>query len=81
MEIAETEELFAHPLHPYTVSLLSAVPMPDPIIEKQREPIVYTETTEEKTGPDYEMRELLPGHFVYCSPEQGKEYIKQLENQ
>ncbi len=81
VEIAETEELFAHPLHPYTVSLLSAVPMPDPIIEKQREPIVYTETTEEKTGPDYEMRELLPGHFVYCSPEQGKEYVKQLENQ
>jgi len=71
VEIAETEELFAHPLHPYTVSLLSAVPMPDPIIEKQRKPIVYTETTEERTGPDYAMREIMPGHFVYCSPAQA----------
>ena len=74
VEIAETEELFAHPMHPYTVSLLSAVPMPDPIIEKQREPIVYTETTAEKTGPDYAMREILPGHFVYCTPDQAGEY-------
>ena len=72
VEIAETEELFAYPLHPYTVSLLSAVPMPDPIIEKQREPIVYTETKEEKSGPDYAMREIRPGHYVYCTPEQAK---------
>ena len=78
VEEAETDELFTHPLHPYTRVLLSAVPMPDPIIEKQREPIVYTETTEEKTGPDYTMRELMPGHFVYCTPEQGAEYLKQV---
>ena len=80
VEIAETEELFAYPLHPYTVSLLSAVPMPDPVIEKQREPIVYSETTEEKTGPDYEMREIRPGHFVYCNPEQAMEYQKAAES-
>ena len=76
VEIAETEELFAYPLHPYTVSLLSAVPMPDPIIEKQREPIVYTETKEEKSGPDYAMREIRPGHYVYCTPEQAKTYAE-----
>ena len=81
VEIAETEELFAHPLHPYTVSLLSAVPMPDPIIEKQREPITYTETVAEKTGPDYEMREIRPGHYVYCTPEQAKEYYNASLNQ
>ena len=75
VEIAETEELFAYPLHPYTISLLSAVPMPDPIIEKQREPIVYADTTEEKTGPDYAMREIRPGHYVYCTPEQAQAYI------
>jgi len=78
VEISETEELFAHPLHPYTVSLLSAVPMPDPIIEKQRKPIVYSETTEEKTGPDYAMREIRPGHFVYCTPAQAEDYLKRL---
>lgn len=76
VEISETEELFAHPMHPYTVSLLSAVPMPDPIIEKQRKPIVYSETTEEKTGPDYAMREVHPGHFVYCTPAQADAYSK-----
>ena len=81
VEIAETEELFAHPLHPYTISLLSAVPMPDPIIEKQREPIVYTETVAEKTGPDYEMREIRPGHYVYCTPELGIEYYNTSMNQ
>ena len=81
VEIAETEELFAHPLHPYTISLLSAVPMPDPIIEKQREPIVYSETVAEKTGPDYEMREIRPGHYVYCTPEQGIEYYNASMNQ
>ena len=81
VEIAETEELFAHPLHSYTISLLSAVPMPDPIIEKQREPIVYTETEQEKTGPDYAMREIRPGHFVYCTPEQAKEYAEVAEHQ
>ena len=76
VEIAETEELFAYPLHPYTISLLSAVPMPDPIIEKQREPIVYADATEEKTGPDYAMREIRPGHYVYCTPEQEQAYIE-----
>jgi len=81
VEIAETEELFAFPLHPYTISLLSAVPMPDPIIEKQREPIVYTETQEEKTGPDYAMREIRPEHYVYCTPEQAEKYAADAENQ
>ena len=76
VEIAETEELFAHPMHPYTISLLSAVPMPDPIIEKQREAIVYADATEEKTGPDYAMREITPGHFVYCTPQQVAGYAK-----
>ena len=78
VEIAETEELFAYPIHPYTISLLSAVPMPDPIIEKQREPIVYSETTQEKTGPDYAMREIRPGHYVYCTSEQANAYTAAL---
>lgn len=74
VEIAESEDLFMYPMHPYTISLLSAVPMPDPIIEKQREPIIYTETTAEKTGPDYAMREIKPGHYVYCTPKEQQKY-------
>ena len=80
VEIAETEELFAYPIHPYTISLLSAVPMPDPIIEKQREPIVYSDATEEKTGPDYAMRQIRSEHYVYCTPEQAEAYAQALEN-
>ena len=80
VEIAETEELFAYPIHTYTISLLSAVPMPDPIIEKQREPIVYSDATEEKTGPDYAMRQIRPEHYVYCTPEQAEAYAQALEN-
>lgn len=79
VEIAETEELFRHPVHPYTVSLLSAVPMPDPLIEKARVPIVYQETEQEKTGPDYAMREVTPGHYVYCTPNQLAEYQNNLK--
>lgn len=78
VEIAETEELFLCPVHPYTVSLLSAVPMPDPLIEKVREPIVYSETVKEKSGPDYAMREIRSGHFVYCSPDQLEGYKAEL---
>ena len=78
VEIAESEDLFMYPLHPYTVSLLSAVPMPDPIIEKQRVPIVYQETKEEKSGPDYAMREVKPGHYVFCTPEQAAEYQRKV---
>ena len=49
MEIAETEELFNHPLHPYTKSLMSAIPVPDPIIEKEKALFVYEpETTTQR---------------------------------
>lgn len=41
VEVAETEELFNHPIHPYTKSLLSAVPIPDPILERQKQLVVY----------------------------------------
>lgn len=41
VEVAETEELFKHPIHPYTQSLLSAIPIPDPILERQKELIIY----------------------------------------
>ena len=52
--------------------------MPDPLIEKKREPIVYGETEQEKSGPDYDMREIRPGHFVYCTPAEAVEYEKRM---
>ena len=40
VEVSSAAELYENPLHPYTISLLSAVPIPDPVIERQREPIL-----------------------------------------
>ena len=78
VEIAESEELFAHPLHPYTVSLLSSVPMPDPIIEKNRSAIVY-EALESEDDENATMRELIPGHFVHMSDAEVPFYEEKLK--
>ena len=78
VELADSGELFAHPLHPYTRALLSAIPVPDPRAEKKRVRIVYTphagqEYSEEKPS----MREITPGHFVYCSDAEEIRYRKE----
>ena len=83
VEIAESETLFKYPIHPYTVSLLSAVPMPDPIIEKQRESIVYTKAEDDPNASPREMREIRPGHFVYANDEDMvafEDRLKKLES-
>lgn len=81
VEIADSDELFSHPLHPYTCSLLSAIPLPDPHYEKQRKRIVYVPEDEH----DYSMeqptlREIAPGHFVSCNTEEFEKYRKKLVN-
>ena len=79
VELAETDELFAHPLHPYTRSLLSAIPLPDPHAEKQRTRIVYNALAEHNYTVDKpSMREILPGHFVYCNDAEEKKYKEEL---
>ncbi|MGN0426846.1 MAG: ATP-binding cassette domain-containing protein [Agathobacter sp.] len=75
VEIAESDELFAHPLHPYTKSLLSAIPLPDPHYEKKRKRIVYTPELAHdysKEGPT--LREITPGHWVSCNTEEFEKY-------
>jgi len=67
VEIAESDELYYHALHPYTESLLSAIPLPNPIHERKRERIEYK--PEPFTGKE-EMTEITPGHFIFCEPEQ-----------
>ena len=79
VEIAESETLFQYPVHPYTVSLLSAVPMPDPIIEKQRESIVYTKEEDDPNAKPREMREIRPGHFVYANDDDMVVFEKRLQ--
>lgn len=79
VELASSDELFAHPLHPYTKSLLSAIPLPDPEYEKKRKRFVYNPLAEH----DYSvhkptMREISPGHFVSCNDEEFLRYRKEL---
>ena len=75
VELAETEELFAHPMHPYTRSLLSAIPLPDPRSEKKRTRIIYNAIAEHDYSTQKpSMREILPGHFVYCNDVEEQRY-------
>lgn len=73
VELADSEELFKNPLHPYTKSLLSAIPLPDPVYEKQRVRIHYNPIVEHDYSVDApSFREITPGHFVYCNDAEEK---------
>ena len=78
VELAEAEELFAHPLHPYTKALLSAVPNPNPYVERSKKLLVYDPSVHhyEKEGPKWV--EILPGHFVYGNSEEIDGYRKEI---
>ena len=79
VELASSDELFAHPLHPYTKSLLSAIPLPDPHYEKERVRVTYNPIAEHDYSVDKPtMREVCPGHFVYCNDEEELKYKSQL---
>ena len=72
MEIGEAADLYDRPVHPYTKSLLSAVPQPDPHSEKERRRISYDESVHEYTEDEkLELRGFGNNHLVYCSE---KEY-------
>ena len=79
VELASSDELFRHPLHPYTRALLSAIPKPDPLSEKQRQRIVYDPKKDHdysKEGPTF--TEILPGHFVLANKAEIEKYKKMI---
>lgn len=78
VELAEAEELFLHPLHPYTKSLLSAVPIPDPQIEKQKKLLVYDPSMHDYSVDKPSWVEILPGHFVYGNEKEIAGYKKEI---
>ncbi len=83
VELATSDELFAHPLHPYTKSLLSAIPLPDPDYEKGRQRITYNPLAEHDYSVQQPtMREILPGHFILCNDAEFEKYkaeIRQID--
>ena len=80
VEMASSDELFAHPLHPYTRSLLSAIPLPDPIYEKSRQRITYNPLAEHDYSVDKpSFREIVPGHFVQCNDEEFARYQEEMK--
>lgn len=79
VELAEAEELFLHPLHPYTKSLLSAVPIPDPEVEKQKQLLVYDPSIHDYSVNKPKWVEILPGHFVYGNDEEIAGYQKEID--
>lgn len=64
VELASGDDVYNKPLHPYTESLLSAIPLPDPDYERGRTRFSYTPRPH--NGEEEAMREISPGHFVYC---------------
>lgn len=75
VELADSDELFKNPLHPYTKSLLSAIPMPDPDYEKQRKRITYVPLLEHDYSTDTpSLKEVAPGHFVHCNQAEFEKY-------
>ena len=79
VELASSDELFKNPMHPYTRSLLSAIPLPDPIYEKTRQRIVYNPLAEHDYTEDKpSFREIAPDHFVYCNDAEEARYKKEL---
>jgi oligopeptide transport system ATP-binding protein len=81
VELASSDELFAHPLHPYTKSLLSAIPLPDPESEKTRTRVVYNSLAEHDYSVDKpSFREIAPGHFVYCNDVEEAKYKKEINS-
>lgn len=80
VEQASSEELFRHPLHPYTKALLSAIPKPDPNSEKTRKRIVYNPTTAHDYSEDKPVwTEIVPGHFVYCNKQEKEKYLDEIK--
>ena len=79
VEMTTSDELFAHPLHPYTKSLLSAIPYPDPHYEKMRKRVEYVpEKVHDYSKDKPSLREITPGHYIHCNDAEFAQYKKEL---
>lgn len=79
VELAEAEELFLNPFHPYTKSLLSAIPIPDPRLEKNKQLIVYTGEEHDYRVDKPKWIEIKMGHFVWANESEARNYRQQIK--
>jgi len=80
VELASSDELFKHPLHPYTISLLSAIPKPNPLTERNRTRIIYNPAKDHDYSVDKPtLREVCPGHTIYCNDAEFAKYQEQIK--
>ena len=80
VELATSEELFKHPLHPYAKALLSAIPKPDPLTEKTRQRIIYDPRKEHDYSKEKPtLQEIVPGHWILANSEEMKKYRKEIK--
>ena len=79
VELTTSDELFKHPLHPYTKALLSAIPKPDPNYEKNRKRLIYNPAEAHDYSTDKPvLTEVIPGHFVYCNKAEDEKYRQEI---
>jgi len=76
LEVGTSDEIYHYGVHPYTESLLSAIPLPDPDHERQRKRIKYV--SEPNDTQERAMEEIAPGHFVYATKKEAKIYQEKL---
>ena len=80
VELADSDELFKHPLHPYTKSLLSAIPKPNPLMEKSRKRIVYNpQEVHDYSVEKPKLVEIKEGHFILANSVELEKYKKEIE--
>ena len=78
VELADSFELIAHSVHPYTRSLLSAIPMPNPRLERKKKLLVYDPAMHDYTQEAPQWRELRPSHWVLCSEQEAKDWLAEM---
>ncbi|MDD3383750.1 MAG: ATP-binding cassette domain-containing protein [Bacilli bacterium] len=79
VELAESEELFNFPLHPYTHSLMSAIPIPDPILEKKKKLFTYDGSEHDYSVDKPSWVEIKPGHFIFANEKEKEIYKKKIQ--
>ena len=81
VEESTAQELYTHPLHPYTKALLSAVPIPDPGLEKKKKLLVYDPSIHDYSVDKPVWEEIANGHFVYGNQKELEGYRKEYQSQ